>query len=62
MTASLAVWALLAGTAALLWALSHAGTKVARPGALTGALVARPAVRMVVALVWVWVGWHLFAR
>jgi hypothetical protein len=62
MTASLAVWAVLAGVLAVLWALSHARSWPVRPAALLVPLAARPVLRIALAVAWMWVGWHLFAR
>ncbi len=54
-------WALLA--AALVGLSAGAATgRIERPGPLVDAAVSRPAIRLVVVLSWMWVGWHLFAR
>ena len=54
-------WALLA--AALVGLCAGAATgRVEPPGPLVAAAVSRPAVRVVLVLAWMWVGWHLFAR
>lgn len=60
-------WSVVVVGALGLWWLSAegrtlAGRRVARSGALVRALCRRPALRLLVIVGWMWVGWHLFAR
>lgn len=62
-----AAWALVIASGIALWGVSAsrrtvAGARVARPGSLVRRLMRHPALRVAVLLVWMWVGWHLFAR
>lgn len=60
---SYAVWAVLGAVALGLWARSRSpGASVARPAVVVGRLATGPLSRIVLVLVWIWVGWHLFAR
>ena len=62
-TASYLVWAALGVVALLLWWLSYLRpTASAQPSAVVGKLTATPVLRVVVALGFMWLGWHLFAR
>lgn len=61
------VWSLVVVLGLVLWWLSAsgrtvAGRRIAPAGSLVRWLNRRPALRVVVVLVWMWVGWHLFAR
>ena len=70
MTWSVAVytaWSLVVVLGLALWWLSASGRtavgrRIAPAGSLIRQLTRRPALRVVVVLVWMWVGWHLFAR
>lgn len=62
-----ATWSAVVVGALALWWLTATGRtlarrRVAQAGALVGALVRRPPLRLVVIVGWMWVGWHLFAR
>lgn len=62
-----AIWALVVVGALGLWRLAATGRtlarrRVANPGALVGALLRHPVLRLVVLVGWMWVGWHFFAR
>jgi hypothetical protein len=62
-TASYLVWAALGVAALLLWWLSYVRPAAsAHPAAVVGKLVTTPVLRVVVALGFMWLGWHLFAR
>ncbi len=54
-------WLVLAVAAAALIGASAVGL-VSRPGPLLRAALSRPAVRLLLVLGWMWLGWHLFAR
>jgi hypothetical protein len=57
------VWALLAAAAIVLWLLAVAGRAgVGRPGPLLLRVFSPVARRCVLLVVWMWLGWHLFAR
>ena len=60
---SYAVWALLGAAALGLWAGSRSsrGTP-ARPAVVVERLATGPLLRVALVLVWMWAGWHLFAR
>jgi hypothetical protein len=60
---SYAVWAVLGALALVLWARSRssAGTP-ARPAVVVERLATSPLLRIGLVLVWMWAGWHLFAR
>lgn len=60
-----AIWAIVAGAALALWALSHArsrGRVMARPSTALARLAGDPWLRVPLLVGWAWVGWHLFAR
>ena len=62
-----ATWSSVVVLGLALWWLSAtgrtiAGRRIAAAGSLIRRLTRRPALRVVVVLVWMWVGWHLFAR
>jgi Family of unknown function (DUF6186) len=60
-----AIWAVLAASALLVWALSQAASNrriVARPSAVLARLARDPWLRVPLVVGWAWVGWHLFAR
>jgi hypothetical protein len=60
---SYAVWALIGAAAAGLWWASATGRgEVARPVAVVGRLATGPLTRVVLVLVVMFAGWHLFAR
>jgi hypothetical protein len=62
-TASYLVWAALGVVALLLWGLSYLRpAAAAHPGKVVGKLAATPVLRVVLALGFMWLGWHLFAR
>ncbi len=62
MTFGGAIWALLAALVGALVVLSWRGGRVARLGNLLRAIAARPFLRVALVRVWMWAGWHLFAR
>ncbi len=59
-----AVWAVLAASTLVVWALSHAGSRgrVVRPSAVLARLATDPWLRVPLVVAWAWIGWHLFAR
>lgn len=60
---SYAVWALCAAGVLGLWAASHrTSPMVARPAALLASMFTNSAFRVLLALAYMWLGWHLFAR
>ena len=60
---SYAVWALLGAAALGLWGGSHSSRATpARPAAVLERLATGPLLRVALVLVWMWAGWHLFAR
>jgi Family of unknown function (DUF6186) len=60
---SYAVWALLGAAALGLWARSRSsGAATAGPAAVVERLATGPLARVVLVLVWMFAGWHLFAR
>jgi Family of unknown function (DUF6186) len=60
---SYAVWALLGAAALGLWARSHSSrARPARPAVVFERLATGPVLRVALVLVWMWAGWHLFAR
>ena len=66
-TAVYSIWAVIVVVALVLWWLAATGRSVghrrpANPGALVRALARHPLLRLAVVLVWMWVGWHFFAR
>jgi hypothetical protein len=57
------VWFVLAGAAvALAWVARATRGVVVTVDALARAAVARTGPRYVVLLLWMWLGWHAFAR
>lgn len=61
-TVSLVVWGLIGASCLVLWGLSHSRLPLARLGTLVDDLMARPALRVIVVVGWMWLGWHTFAR
>jgi Family of unknown function (DUF6186) len=62
-SASYAVWALIAAAGLAIWAISRAQpARIARPGDVIGRLATHQVTRVVLVLVVMWLGWHLFAR
>jgi hypothetical protein len=60
---SYAVWALLGAAALGLWAWSRSSRETpARPAVVVERLATGPLLRVTLVLVWMWAGWHLFAR
>ena len=60
---SYAVWAVLAAWVLGLWARSRSAmTTLARPTDVVERLATGPLLRIFLVLVWMWAGWHLFAR
>jgi len=60
---AVAGWVALGAAALGLWALSRrAPDRVAPPSALLRRLATGPVARVALAVVWMWAGWHLFAR
>jgi hypothetical protein len=60
---SYAVWTAIAALALVLWWLSRLRpAAVAPPGEIVRRLATTPVVRVVLALGFMWLGWHLFAR
>lgn len=62
-----AIWAAVAAGALVSWWLSAAdrpvgGMRLARAGALIRWLTSRPPLRIALLVLWMWVGWHFFAR
>jgi hypothetical protein len=58
-----AVWAVLGLATLGLWARSHAaGSEPARPSVVLERLASGPFLRVALVLVWMWMGWHAFAR
>ena len=61
-TWSFVIWgAILAGGLAL-WGISWARPSMARPADAMGRLAVHPVFRVLLVLVFMWFGWHLFAR
>jgi hypothetical protein len=62
-TISYIVWAAIAAVALLLWWLSYLRpAAVAHPSAVVGRLATHPVARVILAVGFMWLGWHLFAR
>jgi hypothetical protein len=60
---SYAVWAVLGAGVLGLWAWSRRpGSTVARPSVVLGRLATGPVSRVLLVLVWMFLGWHAFAR
>jgi len=60
---TIAVWVVIAAVlAALTWSAERPESSVASMGAAGRRLLARPAGRAGVILLWMWLGWHAFAR
>jgi Family of unknown function (DUF6186) len=60
---SYAAWALLGAAALGLWACSRSSRETpARPAVVVERLATGPWLRVALVLVWMWAGWHLFAR
>ena len=60
---SYAVWAVLAVWVLGLWVRSRFPmTTLARPIDVVDRLATGPLLRICLVLVWMWAGWHLFAR
>ena len=61
--ASYAVWAVLGAAAIGLWARSHSSrATTAGPAAVVERLATGPLARVILVLVWMFAGWHFFAR
>jgi hypothetical protein len=60
--ATIVVWVALALVVLGLEAVAVATHRLAGIGAALGRLARPPAGRLVVALGWMWLGWHVFAR
>jgi hypothetical protein len=62
-TASYLVWGAFGVAALLLWWLSYLRpSAAAHPSDVVGRLATYPVVRVILALGFMWLGWHLFAR
>jgi hypothetical protein len=60
---SYAVWAVLGAGVLWLWAWSRRpGSTVARPSVVLERLATGPVLRVLLVLVWMFSGWHAFAR
>lgn len=60
---TVAVWAILVAAALLLEALGRRRTAGLVPAKdIVRGLVRAPAGRAILAIGWMWLGWHLFAR
>jgi hypothetical protein len=60
--ASDVVWVLIAAAVVGVALRSHRSATLATCGEAVRRLVARPAPRVIVLLIWMWLGWHSFAR
>jgi hypothetical protein len=62
-TASYAVWGLILAAGLALWGWSMSRVPAAaRPAEVIGRLASHPVLRVLLVLVFMWFGWHLFAR
>jgi hypothetical protein len=62
-TASYVVWAVIAGAAIMLWLLSLSRRQgLVRPSELISWLALHPIFRICLVVLWMFLGWHLFAR
>jgi Family of unknown function (DUF6186) len=62
-TVSYLVWTALGVVALLLWWLSYVRpAATAHPSDVVAKLATTPVLRVVLALGFMWLGWHLFAR
>jgi hypothetical protein len=60
---SYGIWAVCAAGVLGLWATSYgSSTAVARPAAALSSLATHVVFRLSLALGYMWLGWHLFAR
>jgi hypothetical protein len=59
---SYAVWGVILLGGLVLWWVSLSHQEVARPSDALGRVAVHPVFRVVVVLVFMWFGWHLFAR
>jgi hypothetical protein len=61
-TASYAVWGVILAGGLALWGVARTRGSVARPADAVGGLAVHPVFRVMLVLVFMWFGWHLFAR